>query len=41
MTQGQGAYSLTFSHYEEVPREYAAKIIEEERKLNPVVHHEE
>ncbi len=29
MTQGQGVYSLEFSHYEEVPHEIAQKIIEQ------------
>ncbi|MCK4461299.1 MAG: elongation factor G, partial [candidate division Zixibacteria bacterium] len=29
MTQGQGVYSLDFSHYEEVPHEIAQKIIEQ------------
>jgi elongation factor G len=29
MTQGQGVYSMTFSHYEEVPHEIAQKIIAE------------
>jgi elongation factor G len=29
MTQGQGVYSIEFSHYEEVPHEIAQKIIEE------------
>ncbi|MBI3872681.1 MAG: elongation factor G [candidate division Zixibacteria bacterium] len=29
LTQGRGTYSRTFSHYAEVPREIAAKVIEE------------
>ena len=29
MTQGQGVYELSFSHYEEVPHEVAQKVIEE------------
>jgi len=29
MTQGQGVYSLNFSHYEEVPHEIAQKIIDQ------------
>jgi elongation factor G len=29
MTSGQGVYSRTFSHYEEVPRELTEKVIEE------------
>ena len=29
MTQGQGLYSMAFSHYEEVPHETALKIIAE------------
>ncbi len=33
MTQGQGVYTMTFSHYEEVPHEVAQKIIEETRHL--------
>ncbi len=28
MTQGQGVYSMAFSHYEEVPRDAAQKVIE-------------
>ncbi len=32
MTQGRGYFSMTFSHYEEVPREIAAKIIEEAKR---------
>ncbi len=32
MTQGQGVYTLTFSHYEEVPHEVAQKIIEEAKR---------
>jgi elongation factor G len=40
MTQGQGIYATTFSHYEEVPHEVAQKIIEE-AKANRLaeVHH--
>lgn len=33
MTQGQGVYSLNFSHYEEAPHEVAQKIIEEAKRL--------
>jgi translation elongation factor EF-G len=29
MTQGRGMYEIEFSHYEEVPRETAQKIIDE------------
>jgi elongation factor G len=29
MTQGRGMYETNFSHYEEVPREIAQKIIDE------------
>jgi elongation factor G len=29
LTQGRGTYSRKFSHYEEVPREVAGKVIEE------------
>jgi elongation factor G len=29
MTQGQGLYTIEFSHYEDVPRETAEKIIAE------------
>ncbi|MEA3297025.1 MAG: elongation factor G, partial [candidate division Zixibacteria bacterium] len=32
MTQGQGFYSLEFARYEEVPREFAQKIIEETKR---------
>ncbi|MEW5993752.1 MAG: elongation factor G [Candidatus Zixiibacteriota bacterium] len=32
MTQGQGVYSMDFSHYEEVPHDTAQKIIEEARR---------
>ncbi|MCK4301465.1 MAG: elongation factor G, partial [candidate division Zixibacteria bacterium] len=32
MTQGQGAYSLEFSGYEEVPHESAQKVIEEAKR---------
>lgn len=32
MTQGRGHHTRTYSHYEEVPREIAAKIIEEVKK---------
>ncbi|MFB0508922.1 MAG: elongation factor G, partial [bacterium] len=32
MTQGRGYFSMKFSHYEEVPREIAAKIIEEAKR---------
>ncbi|MDH5186542.1 MAG: elongation factor G [candidate division WOR-3 bacterium] len=32
MTQGRGYFSMKFSHYEEVPREIAAKIIEESKR---------
>ena len=33
MTQGQGVYSLDFSHYEEVPHEQTQKVIEEAKAL--------
>lgn len=33
MTQGQGFYSMEFSHYEEVPHETAQKIIEEAKAV--------
>ena len=33
MTQGQGIYSLDFSHYEEVPHEQTQKVIEEAKAL--------
>ena len=29
LTQGRGTYSRKFSHYEEVPRDFAGKVIEE------------
>ncbi len=32
MTQGQGVYSIDFSHYEEVPHEVAQKIMEEAKR---------
>ena len=32
MTQGQGVYSLSFSHYEEVPHDAAKKVIEEAKR---------
>jgi len=32
MTQGRGFFTMEFSHYEEVPRELAAKVIEEAKK---------
>lgn len=32
LTQGRGVHSRDFSHYEEVPREIAAKVIEEAKK---------
>lgn len=33
MTQGQGFYTMEFSHYEEVPHEAAQKVIEEARQF--------
>ena len=32
MTQGRGYFSMEFSHYEEVPREASAKMVEEAKK---------
>jgi elongation factor G len=32
LTQGRARFSHTFSHYEEVPREYVDKLVEELRK---------
>jgi len=32
MTQGRGYFSMEFSHYEEVPREASAKVVEEAKK---------
>lgn len=32
MTQGRGHHTTMYSHYEEVPREFAAKVIEEAKK---------
>ena len=32
MTQGRGFFQLEFSHYEEVPREISAKVIEEAKR---------
>ncbi len=34
ITQGRGYFTMKFSHYEEVPRELALKIIEESKKEN-------
>ncbi len=38
MTQGRGFHSRAYSHYEEVPREAAAKIIEEAHKAKAQSH---
>jgi elongation factor G len=32
MTGGRGAFSMTFSHYEEMPSHLASKVIEDYRK---------
>jgi elongation factor G len=32
LTQGRGYHTMDFSHYEEVPREISAKVIEETKK---------
>jgi elongation factor G len=32
MTQGRGFFSMEFSHYEEVPRDQSAKVVEEARR---------
>jgi elongation factor G len=32
MTQGRGFFQMEFSHYEEVPRELANKVIEEAKR---------
>jgi elongation factor G len=32
MTQGRGAFTMKFSHYEEAPHEIALRVIEEARK---------
>jgi len=32
MTQGRGTHKREFSHYEEVPRDIAQKVIEEAKK---------
>jgi len=32
MTQGRGFFTMEFSHYEEVPRELAAKVVEEAKR---------
>ena len=32
MTQGRGAFTMKFSHYDEVPHEIALKVIEEAKK---------
>jgi len=31
-TQGRGYFTMKFSHYEEAPREVAAKVIEETKR---------
>jgi len=36
LTQGRGIHTMEFSHYEEVPREIAEKIIEEAKKAKEV-----
>jgi len=33
MTQGRGFFTMEFDHYEEVPREIAAKIVEEAKRV--------
>ncbi len=38
MTQGQGVYSLEFSHYEEVPHDAAQKVIEEYKREREAEH---
>jgi elongation factor G len=32
MTQGRGFFTMEFAHYEEVPREAAAKVVEEAKR---------
>jgi elongation factor G len=34
LTQGRGVHTMEFSHYEEVPREISAKVIEDAKKAN-------
>ncbi|HEX6844849.1 MAG TPA: elongation factor G [Actinomycetota bacterium] len=38
MTGGRGAYSMTFSHYEEMPSHLAAKVIEEYQRAREEAH---
>ena len=39
MTQGRGRFEAKFSHYEEVPRDAAEKLVEELRKEQEAVAH--
>jgi elongation factor G len=39
ITGGRGTYTMEFSHYEEVPREQAARVIEEQKSIKQAVAH--
>ena len=39
ITGGRGTYTMEFSHYEEVPRDQAARVIEEQKSLKQAVAH--
>jgi elongation factor G len=38
MTGGRGAFTMSFSHYEEMPAHLAAKVIEEYQKAREEAH---
>lgn len=39
ITGGRGTYTMEFSHYEEVPRDQAARVIEEQKSIKQAVAH--
>ena len=39
ITGGRGTYTMEFSHYEEVPRDQAARVIEEQKSIKQAVMH--
>jgi elongation factor G len=39
ITGGRGSYTMEFSHYEEVPRDQAARVIEEQKSIKQAVAH--
>ena len=39
ITGGRGTYTMDFSHYEEVPRDQAARVIEEQKSIKQAVAH--